>query len=83
MSSKKREVEKIELTFNGSYPSLNLNVIKEVKHCRTNQKIKMAIRTGLVKNTEITVITDHKGVRIQNNISHTNKFGICEFENLR
>jgi len=83
MSSKKREVEKIELAITGAYPNLNLNVLREVKHCRTNQKIKMTIRAGLVKNTELTVVTDHKGVRIQNNISHANKFGICEFENLR
>lgn len=77
----KKEIQVIELALNES----NLLKINEVKICRTNQKLKMIIRTDQteLKGKLIEITTNNKGVSIKNSSALVDESGNCVFSDLR
>jgi len=77
----KKETQVIELVLNKS----NLLKLREVKVCRTNQKLKMIIKTeqAELKGKRIEISTSNKGVRIKNSSAFVDESGLCVFNDLR
>ena len=78
----KREVQVIELVLNSR---CNLKRVREVKVCRTNQKLKMIIKSqqDTLVGHRIDITTNSAGVFIKNHSAVVDESGICYFSDLR